>query len=125
MIPAPERSEPVNEYVRVLTSENWGREVLQSDLPVLVDFSAEWCPPCRLIEPTIESLAKEFAGRVRVGKVDVDASSDVAERYGVHSMPTLLVLRDGRVVDQRIGAAPPHVLRDFLAAHVGLVAAPR
>jgi len=105
-----------------LSSENWDREVLQSDVPVLVDFSATWCPPCRLIEPTIEKLAAEFAGRARVGSIDVDRHPEIAERYGVNAMPTLLVFQGGRVVDQRIGAGSEPVLRGFLEAH--LVAAP-
>lgn len=111
----------MNEQVRTLTSGNWENEVVKSDLPVLVDFTASWCPPCRLIAPTIDALAVEFAGRARVGKLDVDEHSDIAQRYGVHSMPTPLVLSGGRVVDQRVGAAPPHVLRAFLATHAAPV----
>jgi thioredoxin 1 len=100
-----------------LTSANWLSEVEQSPLPVLVDFSATWCPPCRAIGPTIDALAEEFRGRVKVGTIDVDAEPVIAERYQVRAMPTLLILDRGRVLDQRLGAAPPDVLRAFVQQH--------
>jgi thioredoxin 1 len=96
----------VNENVCVLTSENWETEVLGSKEPVLVDFWAVWCPPCRMIAPTIEALAVEYAGRVKVAKVNVDDNEELAARYDIRSIPTLLVFREGRVVDQRVGALP-------------------
>lgn len=100
-----------------LTSENWASEVEQSELPVLVDFGASWCPPCKAIAPTIEALASELAGRVKVAKIDVDDEPGLAERYGIRSVPTLLILDRGRVVDQRLGAAAPAVLKAFAEAH--------
>lgn len=100
-----------------LTKENWQREVEESELPVLVDFGASWCPPCRAIAPTIDALAEEFAGRVKVATLDVDAEPELAERFEVRSVPTLLMLSRGRVLEQRIGAASRDVLHAFVASH--------
>ncbi len=100
--------------VRVLTSGNWETEVLGSAQPVLVDFWAEWCAPCRMIAPTVEALATEYEGRAKVGKLNVDENGDVAERYGIRAIPALLVFRDGRVVDQRLGVAPRGELASLL-----------
>ena len=100
-----------------LSSANWRSEVEEAVRPVLVDFSASWCPPCRAIAPTIDALAEEFQGRLKVGMVDVDAEPELAERYGIRAMPTLLIFDRGRVVDQRLGAAPKDMLRAFLLAH--------
>ena len=89
-----------------VSSTEFDQQVLQSDVPVLVDFWAEWCGPCKAIGPSIEELAGEYAGRAKVFKVDVDANGDIAERYGIMSIPALLVFKGGKVVDQMIGAAP-------------------
>ena len=104
----------MNEHVREFTSDNWEDEVLQSGEPVLVDFWAEWCPPCRVIAPTIDEVAAEFAGRVKVGKLDVDSHDQIAGRYGVRSIPTLLVFARGQVVEQRVGALPKSELVKLL-----------
>jgi thioredoxin 1 len=96
----------VNENLRTLTDGNWDEEVLKAEGPVLVDFWAPWCPPCRMIGPSIEALADEFAGRAKVGKLNVDDAPVVAERYHVSSIPTLLVFRGGQMVEQRVGALP-------------------
>lgn len=92
--------------MRVLTDENWEQEVLKAEGPVLVDFWAPWCPPCRMIAPAIEAVGDRFAGRARVGKLNVDDSPGAAQRYDVRSIPTLLVFQGGRVVDQQVGAVP-------------------
>jgi thioredoxin 2 len=89
-----------------VTDANFASEVAQSPLPVLLDMWAEWCGPCRMIAPVIEQLAAELAGRVRVGKLNVDENRQVAARFGVRSIPTLLVLKDGREVDRLVGALP-------------------
>lgn len=101
----------------VLSSDNWRSEVEEAQQPVLVDFSATWCPPCRSIAPTIDALAVEFQGRVKVATLDVDAEPGLAERYGVRAMPTLLVISRGEVVGRHLGAAPPDRLREFVAAY--------
>ncbi len=115
----------MNENVRVFTTENWDREVLGAGAPVLVDFWAEWCAPCRMIAPSIEALAAEFAGRASVGKLNVDENEAVALRYSIRSIPTLLVFKDGKVVEQRVGAAPREELARLLTAHAGAAAASR
>jgi thioredoxin 1 len=107
----------LNESTHAFTDANWDDEVLQAERPVLVDFWAGWCPPCRKIAPLIEELAREFAGRVKVGKLDVDRSPETAARYGITSIPTLLVLKAGQVVAQRVGALPREQLRLLLDAH--------
>ena len=81
-------------------------KVLGSDLPVLVDFWAPWCGPCRAIAPSVEELATEYAGKAKVFKIDVDQVGDVAQNYGVMSIPALLVFKDGKVVDKQVGAGP-------------------
>lgn len=81
-------------------------KVLQSDKPVLVDFWAEWCGPCKAIGPSIEQLATEYAGKASIYKVDVDQEGELASQYGVMSIPALLVFKNGKVVDQMVGAAP-------------------
>jgi thioredoxin 1 len=91
----------------ILTDANFDEEVLKAKGPVLVDFWATWCPPCRMIGPAIEAAADRFAGRAKVAKLDVDDSPLVAQRYGIRSIPTLLLFQDGCVVEQRVGALPP------------------
>ena len=97
-----------------VSSTEFDQQVLQSDVPVLVDFWAEWCGPCKAIGPSIEELAQEYSGRAKVFKVDVDANGDIAERYGIMSIPALLVFKGGKVVDQMIGAAPKANIQSLL-----------
>ena len=89
-----------------VTSSEFNDKVLTSDIPVLVDFWAEWCGPCKAIGPSVEQLAAEYSGRAKVLKVDVDHEGELATRYGVMSIPALLVFKDGKVVDSMVGAAP-------------------
>lgn len=89
-----------------LTDANFHKEVLESDVPVLVDFWAAWCGPCIAIGPAIEQLAEEFQGRVKVGKVNVDENPIVSQRFGIRSIPTILFFAGGQVVDQQIGLMP-------------------
>jgi thioredoxin 1 len=90
--------------VPAVDSTNFKREVLESDLPVMVDFWAEWCVPCRMIAPIVERLAQRYAGRLKVVKLDVDANQDLAIQYQVMSIPTLLFFKNGQPVDRIIGA---------------------
>jgi thioredoxin 1 len=112
----------VSDKVLHLTSASFEAEVLRSSEPVLVDFWATWCPPCRMIAPTIDALAGEYAGRVKVAKLDVDEAPDVAQKFGIQSIPTLLVFKDGRVVEQRVGALPRSEMARMLDGHVPAVA---
>jgi len=86
------------------TDANFKKEVIESDLPVLVDFWASWCGPCKIIAPHIEELAKEYAGKMKIGKVEVDANSRTATLYAVMSIPTIIFLKKGKVMNQLVGA---------------------
>jgi thioredoxin 1 len=86
-----------------LTQENFAREVLQSTTPVLVDFWAEWCGPCKMIAPILDELAEEYDGRVKIGKVNIDNEQALATQYGVRAVPTLLLFKQGQVADQIVG----------------------
>lgn len=107
----------MSQNVRVVMAANWDREVLQDPGLVLVDFWAEWCAPCRKLTPVVEGLADEYAGRVKVVKLDVDESPELAGRYNVYSIPTLLLFRGGQVVEQRVGFRPREELRTLLDTH--------
>lgn len=101
-----------------MTDANFDAEVLKSDKPVLVDFWAVWCGPCKMIAPTVEELANEYDGKLKVGKVDVDNNQQVAQKFGVRSIPTLLIFKGGRVVEQVVGAVPKRALVDKLLKHL-------
>jgi thioredoxin 1 len=98
------------------TDDNFATEVLQSDKPVLVDFWAVWCGPCKMIAPFVEELANEFEGKAKIGKLDVDNNQESAIKYGVRSIPTVLIFKGGKVVDTIIGAVPKVQLKQKLEA---------
>ncbi len=100
------------------TDANFRAEVLNSERPVLVDFWATWCGPCKAIAPVISDLAKDFEGKVKVGKLDIDNQQAVAQQYKIMSIPTLLVFKGGQVVDTIVGAKPKAVIEGVLRQHV-------
>ena len=98
----------------ILTNENFEEEVLRSYTPVLVDFWATWCGPCRMLAPVIAQIAEEQEGKIKVGKVDVDEQPELAYRFGISSIPTLKVFRDGQVVKSSVGVIPKPMIEDLL-----------
>jgi len=106
------------------TDAGFDQEVLRSDVPVLVDFCAEWCPPCRQMGPTVDLVASELAGKAKVGKLDVDSNGNTAMRYKVRSIPTFLLFKNGNVVEQRVGAAGKSELLKMIENHVAPATAP-
>ena len=101
-----------------ITDENFESEVLNSDKPVLVDFWATWCGPCRMIAPIIEDLAKDYEGKAVIGKLDVDNNQLAAEKFGIRSIPTILIFKGGQLVDTIIGAVGKPYITELLEAHV-------
>lgn len=96
------------------TDENFNQEVLSSDIPVLVDFYADWCGPCKMLAPVIEALAEEFEGKVKVGKLNVDNAPDTAQKYGIMSIPTLLYFKNGELVNKSIGVVAKSEIEQVL-----------
>jgi len=101
-----------------LTDSNFKKEVLESDLPVLVDFWATWCGPCRMIAPIVEELAKEFDRKIKVGKVDVDSNPNIAGKFGIMSIPTLMFFKTGKVMEQVVGALSKADLKKKIEANI-------
>lgn len=101
-----------------LTDANFEEQVLKSDKPVLVDFWAEWCGPCRMVGPIVEELSGEYEGKAVVGKVNVDENQAVAAKFGIRNIPTLLVFKNGEIVDKQVGVAPKNVLEGKLTAQM-------
>jgi len=104
----------MSENVKEITSMNFSDEVLKSDTPVLVDFWAEWCGPCRAIGPVVDEIANDYNGKVSVGKLNVDNENQLAMEYGVRSIPALLIFNNGTVVNQIVGAVPKNRITDIL-----------
>jgi len=101
-----------------VTDANFDADVLKSDKPVLVDFWATWCGPCRAIAPIVEELAKEYQGKIKIGKMDVDSNSATPMRYKVTGIPTLLVFKNGQVVEQLVGYRPKEAIAQALDKHI-------
>ncbi|MFP4472073.1 MAG: thioredoxin [Bacteroidales bacterium] len=100
------------------TDANFDEQVLQSDKPVIVDFWAEWCGPCRMVGPIVEDIGTEYEGKVLVGKVDVDNNPGTAAKFGIRNIPTILFFKDGQIVDKQVGAVPKQVLVKKLEAQM-------
>jgi len=100
-----------------ITDSNF-EEIINSEKPVLVDFWAEWCGPCKMIGPLVEELANEFEGKAIIGKVDVDANPEISAKFGIRSIPTLLVFKGGEIVDKQVGAVPKSVLSEKIEAQL-------
>ena len=105
-----------SENVIDFTEQNFEAEVLKSDKPVLVDFWAEWCPPCRALTPTIEKLANAYVGKVKIGKVDTDSNQGIAMKYGVQNIPTILLFKGGEVAHRIVGLKRENEFRELLDA---------
>lgn len=101
-----------------ITDQSFQETVLSSDKPVLVDFWAAWCGPCRMLGPIVEELASDFEGKAVIGKVDVDNNQNISMEYGIRNIPTLLIFKNGQVVDKLVGVSPKEVIAEKLAAHM-------
>ena len=101
-----------------ITDANFDELVLKSTKPVLIDFWAEWCGPCRMVGPIVEELAKDFDGKAVVGKVNVDNNPNISMNYGIRNIPTLLIFKNGEIVDKQVGAVPKSVLSGKLNAQI-------
>ena len=107
------------ENIVTVTDSSFEQDVLRSDLPVLVDFWAEWCGPCKMIAPTLEAIARDYTGKLRVAKVNVDENMATPERYGVRGIPTLLLIKNGQVKDQIVGNYPRDHIERVLQRPLG------
>ncbi len=104
--------------VITLNESNWHSEVINSDKPVVVDFWAPWCGPCRIIAPIIEELAMELGDRVKFGKLNTDENPNIAMQYGIRAIPTIMLFNKGEVVDTRIGVQPKEALKQMILSHI-------
>jgi thioredoxin 1 len=113
----------MNQYVVEITDASFESDVLKSDQPVLVDFWAAWCAPCRMIAPTIDAVAEKYAGAARVAKLNVDENQDTPQRYGIKGIPTLILFRNGREAERIVGAVSKEAVSRMIDKYVGVARA--
>ena len=101
-----------------LTTKNFDAEVLESKQPVLVDFWASWCPPCKMVDPILKKLAKEFEGRAKIAKINVDKNPSISNRFDISGVPTFILFRDGEIVNQAVGARTDNQLRELMESGI-------
>lgn len=109
-----ERDDMASDKVVVVTEDNWESEVLKSETPVLVDFWAQWCGPCRMVAPVLDQIADEMDGKVRIAKLDVDANQQIAYQFQVSSIPTFILFKGGQMADRMMGAMPKSAFESFI-----------
>lgn len=102
----------------VIGNHNFKEEVLDSQVPVIADFWAEWCVPCKMIGPVLEKLAEEYAGKIKVAKINVDENGEIASQFNIVSIPTLLVFKNGNIVKKQIGAVPRHIIEGMIKDYI-------
>ena len=105
----------MSELTKAVTDESFRQDVLEAPGPVLVDFWAEWCGPCKAVAPVLDELAKDYAGKLTVAKIDIDENPMTPNEYAVRGIPTMLLFRDGKLLDQKVGAMPKSALKDWIA----------
>lgn len=98
-----------------ITNTTFDKEVIQSTIPVIADFWAEWCAPCKMVAPVLEEISKEYEGKLKVAKINVDENQELAEKYQIVSIPTLLVIKDGDIIKKQVGAIPKHAILDLVS----------
>lgn len=101
-----------------ITTENFESEVINSEVPVLIDFWAEWCAPCKMVAPVLEELSEEYAGKLKIGKLDVDSHGELAMKFSVQSIPTLMLFKNGEEVARKVGAVPKPAIVELFEAHL-------
>jgi thioredoxin 1 len=109
----------MSELTKAVTDESFRHDVLEAPGPVLVDFWAEWCGPCKAVAPILDELAKDYAGKLTVAKMDIDENPMTPNEYAVRGIPTMLLVRDGKLLDQKVGAMPRSALTDWIADKIG------
>lgn len=101
-----------------ITTDNFETEVTQSDVPVLVDFWADWCMPCKMVAPVLQEIGEQYAGKLKIGKLDVDANGELAMKFSVQSIPTLMLFKNGEEVGRKVGAVPKPAIEELFADHI-------
>ena len=102
----------------VVGNHNFKEEVLESQIPVIADFWAEWCVPCKMVEPILEEMAEEYSGKIKIAKINVDENGEIASQFNIVSIPTLLLFKDGNIVKKQIGAVPRHIIENMIKEYI-------